>query len=251
MNNITTTPSDPIPAHYMEAPLSELVSGIEVEFGRAEKAVATALEHGINCGQMLRAAKEQVPHGSWMKWVEDYTNLPHSTVTTFMHLAANSQRVGNLSTIRGALKLLADAQKQDKPRQISQGYVSSDGKTPPPEPVEPATPVLPASPATSQRLPQIEVDAEIVEPAAPATAPAQAELETLAEIEPEEPPAPAIAAPTASPAPSLIETSETTLAEILGLLPHLRPAEIRELHQVLESRLMKTTTSTAATLSAA
>jgi hypothetical protein len=55
----------------------------------------------------------------------------------------------------------------------------------------------------------------------------------------DEPPAPLVAAPTASAAPSLIETSETTLAEILGLLPRLRPAEITELHRVIESRWMK------------
>jgi hypothetical protein len=59
-------------------------------------------------------------------------------------------------------------------------------------------------------------------------------------------PAPAVAAPTASPAPSLIETSETTLAEILGLLQRLRPAEIAELHRVIESRWMKPQTQTAA-----
>jgi len=54
----------------------------------------------------------------------------------------------------------------------------------------------------------------------------------------DEPPAPLVAAPTASPAPSLIEASESTLAEILKLLPRLKPEEIAELHRVLESRWM-------------
>jgi hypothetical protein len=64
-------------------------------------------------------------------------------------------------------------------------------------------------------------------------------------------PAPLVAAPTASPAPSLIETSESTLAQILGLLPRLRPVEITELHRVIESRWMKATSTAPATLSEA
>jgi ParB family chromosome partitioning protein len=82
----------------------------------------------------------------------------------------------------------------------------------------------------------IDVKSEIVESP---PAPPQAPLETTAEIELEDQPAPAVAAPTASPAPSLIETSEATLAEILALLTRLRPAEITELHRVIESRWLE------------
>ena len=49
-------------------------------------------------------------------------------------------------------------------------------------------------------------------------------------------PAPAVAAPTASVAPSLIETSEVARAEILGLLPRLRPVELKELVTVINTR---------------
>ena len=231
----TTSTADPIPANYIEAPLPELVFGIELEFNRAERAADTMLGHAIKCGQMLRAAKERVPHGSWMKWIQDNTSIPHSTATTFMHLAANSQRVGNLGTIRGALKLLADGRKKEPTRQLSESYVPFDGESPP---------------APSPRLPQITLEADIVEPVAPATAPPQAPLETTVEtevdIEPEDQPAPAVAPPTASPAPSLIETSEVALTEILALLQRLRPAEITELHRVIESRWMKPQTQTAA-----
>ena len=94
--------------------------------------------------------------------------------------------------------------------------------------------VVKAPPAPSPRLQQITLEAEIVEPVAQATAPPQAPLETTVE------------AATASPAPSLIETSEGTLMEILALLPRLRPAEITELHRVIESRWLKPQTQTAA-----
>jgi hypothetical protein len=77
-------------------------------------------------------------------------------------------------------------------------------------------------------------------PQAPPTAPPQIELETPVEIELEtevqEPPAPAVAPATASAAPSLIEASESTLAQILGLLPRLRPVELKELVTVINTR---------------
>jgi ParB family chromosome partitioning protein len=95
--------------------------------------------------------------------------------------------------------------------------------------------VVKAPQAPSPQLPQVTLEAEIVEPTAPVTAPTQIELETAVE----RPPAPDVAPPTASPAPSLIETSEATLAEILGLLKRLRPAEIAELHRVIKSRWLE------------
>jgi hypothetical protein len=196
MNEITTTSSSsaPIPATYLKSPLPDLVYSIQMEFNRAEKAANTALDHAVRCGQMLRAAKERIPHGSWMKWVENNTTLPHSTVTTFMHLAANSQRVGNLGTIRGALKLLADGRKKEPTRQLSESYVPFDG--------EPTTAVLPVPvpvpvPAPRQRATNY---AEIVEQPATPTAPPQIELETTAEIEAEEPPLVVDETKTAKPA---------------------------------------------------
>ena len=101
--------------------------------------------------------------------------------------------------------------------------------------------VVKAPPAPSPRPQQITLEAEIVEPVAQATAPPQIEVETTVEIEPQDQPAPAVAAPTAS----LIETSEGTLMEILVLLPRLRPAEITELHRVIESRWLKPQTQVA------
>jgi ParB family chromosome partitioning protein len=92
--------------------------------------------------------------------------------------------------------------------------------------------VVKAPQAPSPQLPQVTLEAEIVEPTAPVTAPTQIELETAVETND-------VAPPTASPAPSLIETSEATLAEILALLTRLRPAEITELHRVIESRWLE------------
>jgi hypothetical protein len=141
------------------------------------------------------------------------------TISNYMKIARNGNVAVLGKGVRDALRLLSIAEN--------------------PPPANPTAPALPEPPAPSPRLPQVTVDAEIVEPAAPATAPAQAPLETKVEIKVDEPPAPLVAAPTASPAPSLIEASETILAEILGLLPRLRPVEITELHRVLESRWMK------------
>jgi hypothetical protein len=177
-------------------------------------------------GRMLIELKDKVPHGNFMTTAANLTGIPHRSITRYMEWALKPITTAELRRIDAP----EDMMKLAKPA------------SPPPASKLATVAILPASPAPSPRLPQVTVEAEIVETPAPATAPPQAPLET----EVEEPPAPAVAPATASPAPSVIETSETTLAQILGLLPRLRPVEITELHRVIESSWMKPQTQTAA-----
>jgi hypothetical protein len=99
----------------------------------------------------------------------------------------------------------------------------------------------PPSSRPSPRLPQIEIEAEIVEPVAPTTAPAQAPLE----IEVEEPPAAPVRLKTMSPA-SPSQSAAILVLEIYKLLPKMSEGDLKgasasltELVGVIESRWMK------------
>ena len=187
--------------------LPDLRSRIKAEDSKARSIAKKSLEHVIECGRLLIELKSRVNHGNWRHEARQL-NMSPRTITNYMKIA----RKGNVAVlakgVRDALRLLSIA------------------KNPPTS--TPTTPVLPEPPAPSPRLQQITLEAEIVEPVTPVTAPPQIEVETTVEIEPQD-----------QPAPSLIETSEGTLMEILALLPSLRPAEITELHRVIESRWMK------------
>ena len=193
--------------------LPDLRSRIKAEDSKARSIAKKSLEHVIECGRLLIELKSRVNHGNWRHEARQL-NMSPRTITNYMKIA----RKGNVAVlgkgVRDALRLLSIAEN--------------------PPTSTPTTPVLPEPPAPSPRLQQITLEAEIVEPVAQATAPPQAPLETTVE------------AATASPAPSLIETSEGTLMEILVLLPRLRPAEITELHRVIESRWLKPQTQAAA-----
>lgn len=75
----------------------------------------TVLENGIQIGQRLQEAKEQVGHGSFGSWCEENLNYDQRTANRFMKLAveygdengllANSTTLSNLS-ISNALSLL-------------------------------------------------------------------------------------------------------------------------------------------------
>ena len=201
--------------------LPDLRSRIKAEDSKARSIAKKSLEHVIECGRLLIELKARVHHGNWRHEARQL-NMSPRTITNYMKIARNGNVAVLGKGVRDALRLLSIAEN--------------------PPTSTPTTPVLPEPPAPSPRLQQITLEAEIVEPIAQATAPPQAPLETTVEIEPQDQPAPA----TASPAPSLIETSEGTLMEILALLPSLRPAEITELHRVIESRWMKPQTQTAA-----
>jgi hypothetical protein len=220
--------------------LPELRSRIKAEDSKARNIAKKSLAHVIECGRLLIELKSRVNHGHW-KYEARQLNMSARTISNYMRIAANRQQVAVLGEgVRDALELLSIA------------------KSPPPAQVEPPAPETQSPPPSRSAL--IEVEAEIVAHAQKVETPDemfQRGLDSLQESMPpvefvdllktalaknpeaeraEEPPAPAVAAPTASAAPSVIETSETTLAQILGLLPRLRPVELKELVTVINTR---------------
>lgn len=228
MSEITTT--------VIELP--ELRNRIKAEDSKARNIAKKSLAHVIECGLLLIELKARVNHGHW-KYEARQLNMSPRTISNYMKIARNGNVAVLGKGVRDALRLLSIAEN--------------------PPPANPTAPALPEPPAPSPRLPQITLDAEIVEPAqlvddAPpipepgvALVYARTASDALNKIPKRDPSRKAaiqmisdwVNQATSSPAPSLIETSETTLTEVLALLPRLRPEEIAELHRVLESRWMK------------
>lgn len=90
--------------------LPELAEVANREHGLAIQAGTSMIQHAINAGEALLAAKEQVPYGAWQDWLAD--NFAHSTGQQYMRLARHKQLVieGQATTIKGALRLLHGGQ---------------------------------------------------------------------------------------------------------------------------------------------
>jgi len=208
--------------------LPELRSRIKAEDSKARNIAKKSLAHVIECGLLLIELKARVNHGHW-KYEARQLNMSPRTISNYMKIARNGNVAVLGKGVRDALRLLSIAEN--------------------PPPAKPTTTVLPEPPAPSPRLPQITVDAEIVEPAAPATAPAQAPLETKVEIEVEtkvdEPPAAPVRLKTTSPA-SPSQSAAILVFEIYKLLPKMSEEDLKgasasltELVGVIESRWTK------------
>lgn len=115
------------------------------EAGEAvEKAKHNAVEHAIRCGRFLAAAQKKIPHGQWMAWVGVNFDYGRSTAQTYMTLAANYQRAGNLTeaaSIREALRLIAETpEAQAKAADRAQRKLAAAPAAP-----QPAKPTAPAA----------------------------------------------------------------------------------------------------------
>jgi hypothetical protein len=84
----------------------------------------TGLEKAIECGEMLRAAKEKVGHSNWMPWLKDNCpNISDRTARDYMWAAKNAEKIedkvengsgaADLS-IRGAKRLLAPEKTEEQ-----------------------------------------------------------------------------------------------------------------------------------------
>ncbi|MCF7732104.1 MAG: DUF3102 domain-containing protein [Akkermansiaceae bacterium] len=152
--------------------LAGMAGQIQTEFDRAKSAAEKAVDHAIRCGQLLVIAKTKVPHGSWMKWVENNTTMSRSTVNAFMLLAANYQTSGNLKSIKSALSAIADKHRQLR-REIAEDDAPPGGKpTEAEHEADPPNP--PPQPPPSGKSGAVILNAEVV---APASAPPTSEVE--------------------------------------------------------------------------
>jgi hypothetical protein len=238
MSEIVTTSS----SIYAGMKPEDLIEGIKKESSKARTRGQQMIESMRRIGEMLIEMKRRVPHGNFISSASWQTNLPERTIQRYMQMAKGvaphrtvkdrerGHRKENLEVLRLTEFLPDDGEA--KPDTVS--------VLPAPEP---------APPAPSPRLPQITLEAEIVEPPATATAPAQAPLEapleTEVEIKVEEPPAAPVRLKTTSPA-SPSQSAAILVFEIYKLLPKMSEEDLKgasasltELVGVIESRWMK------------
>lgn len=87
--------------------LPTIAQEINAEHEAAEQSINDALQHARRCGELLIEAKSACGHGEWGKWLNDNFRASQRTANGYMRIAANSQRVANMS-IRDALAELAE-----------------------------------------------------------------------------------------------------------------------------------------------
>lgn len=91
--------------------LPDLAQHINAEHEAAEDAARTAVAHAIRCGELLAEAKAQVEHGQWLPWLEANFKGSKRTASAYMRLAANRQRVADMSSVREALEHLSEPKR--------------------------------------------------------------------------------------------------------------------------------------------
>lgn len=123
----------------IEFPEIATAEQINVEHLLAQSKAAEAVQHATNCGRMLLGVKASLKHGQWLPWLKQQQesgaiSFSQQSASTYMRLAANYQRAGNLAespSIRAALELLSG----DNPEQGNLLAREADPDDPEPAPV--------------------------------------------------------------------------------------------------------------------
>lgn len=96
--------------------LSELTGKIQDVYARSVRHARQAIEDSIEIGRLLAEIKNQVPHGSWIGYIEENFEFGERQAQKYIRLAENSERVLEKRTdssyltegaINGALALIA------------------------------------------------------------------------------------------------------------------------------------------------
>lgn len=93
---------------HPESPLGELAVTANDETRCAFEAGTSMIQHAINAGDALLAAKAQVPRGEWQDWLVANFERSVAVATQCMRIARHKQAVieGQATNFRGALRLL-------------------------------------------------------------------------------------------------------------------------------------------------
>lgn len=109
-----------------------LAERINKEYRMCVEAGRSAVEHAMNCGELLRQAQEAADDGDWLRWLRENFEGSKSTAYDYIKLAKNRgyieaefQRAGNLS-LRHALALISPP--SSKPDGDDEEGVASVGK---------------------------------------------------------------------------------------------------------------------------
>ena len=95
-----------------------IADAINKEHQLFEAGMRSSLIHAIHCGELLIQQKAQLEHGEWLPWVMANCEFNIRHAQKYMDLASNAPRVAHLdgvSSIRGALKVLAEERQESQP----------------------------------------------------------------------------------------------------------------------------------------
>jgi hypothetical protein len=117
--------------------LPDLATQINAEHAQVRSAFRTGLDHALACGKLLIRAKDSLPHGQWLPWLEEHCpDISERLAQRYMRVArdmpridtSNPTRVSDLS-LRQALELLAYTTKKARREGIdaAEAKVEKDG----------------------------------------------------------------------------------------------------------------------------
>jgi hypothetical protein len=224
---------------------NDLHEAIRKESAKARTKTNEAFDCMVRMGHMLIELKARINRGSFMVHAEHATGLPQRSINRYMAIARDPDGFRNRRRGIPAEEMLTLTKKAP----ASHNRIEHETKVD-------TVSILPAVESPSPRLPQITVDAVIVEPKEPIEKDAlfQAGLDRLQETMPpvefvdllemalaKNPEAERLAVleEKVDSGISKMEAEGTILPTILAMLPRLKPEEITELHRVIESRWMK------------
>lgn len=97
--------------------LVDLAARIKAEHEATATAMKSGIEHAMKAGALLIEAKEQVPHGQWLPWIEANCAMSERTAQLYMRLTRHKDIVDTKSatvadlTIRGAVAEITEPKK--------------------------------------------------------------------------------------------------------------------------------------------
>lgn len=118
--------------------LGELVVQVNDEYALMVGEVNRAVHRAIRIGELLTRAKSEVPHGSWIPWVDSNLTFGEREARRYMRVYANRTRVTDLAgSLREAVALLSEPKDDGADDESSNDVQTS------PAAVDPASEIAP------------------------------------------------------------------------------------------------------------
>jgi len=73
--------------------LADLAGRIKAEHTAVSTALKDSVRHAIAAGELLIEAKNQVPHGQWLPWLQDHCSMSERTAQLYMRVAKNRAEI--------------------------------------------------------------------------------------------------------------------------------------------------------------
>lgn len=106
-----------------EALMLRMAPEINSHYWECFNSTKSALSHAIAAGNELAKVKKSLPHGQWLKFIEDHLDFSVDRAQEFMKIAAKLPSAikqagvdaAEIASVKGALKLISQTNKSQKP----------------------------------------------------------------------------------------------------------------------------------------